>query len=104
MQDVVRIVLEAEAEAKDIVQHAEAEAERLTAEARIQAQEIVQNRRHETAKQADAMVKAAEQEANQERQSRLDHAAAQIESTVHLTPATARALADAVVRCVCGTP
>jgi vacuolar-type H+-ATPase subunit H len=103
MQDVVGIVLQAEAEAKRILEEAEAEAERLTSEARSRAHEIVQMRRREAAEEADAIVKSAEQDAQGEREERLARAAVEIEAAVQLDPSAARQLVDAVLSCVGGT-
>jgi len=103
MHDVVKLVLQAEGEARRILNDAEAEAERLAAEARRRAQEIVRTMRRETAEQADTIVTTAEQEALRERNQRLAQAAAEIETAVDLDPPSARALVEAVVRCVNGT-
>jgi ATP synthase H subunit len=91
------MVLQAETEAKRILEEAGAEAERLTLEARSRAQEIVQKIRREAAEEADAIVKSAEQDAQRERQERLAGAATEIEAAVQLDPAAARQLVDAVL-------
>lgn len=103
MHDVVKLVLQAEAQARRILEEAEAEAERLAAEGRRRAQEIVQTMRRETAEQADAIVTTAEREALRERGERLAQAAAEIEAAVHLDPLSARAVMNAVIHCVSGT-
>ena len=97
MHDVVKMVIQAEAEAKGILQDAEAQAEGLAADARRRAQEIVKAIRREAAEQTDAMLQAAEQDAQRERQDRLTRASAQIETAVHLDPPTVRALVEAVL-------
>lgn len=102
MQDVVKLVLQAEGEARRILHEAEAEAERLATEARRRAQEIVQTLRRETAQQADALVGSAEQEALRQRREQLAQAAAEVETAVHLDESATRDLIAAIVRCVSG--
>jgi vacuolar-type H+-ATPase subunit H len=103
MHDVVKLVLQAEAQARRILEDAEAEAERLGADARSRAQEIVQTMRRETAEQADAIVTTAEQEALRERRQRLAQAAVEIETAVQLDRPSAQAVVDGVIRCINGT-
>jgi vacuolar-type H+-ATPase subunit H len=102
MHDVVRLVLDAEAESKRVLDEAEVEAERLATEARRKAQEIVRAARHQTAEDAETIIQTAEESARREKQERLTRAATEIESTVRLDGAAVQRLVDAVVRSVIG--
>ena len=102
MHDVVKMVLEAEAESKQVLESAESEVQRITAEARRNAQEIVQSMRHETAEQADAIVRAAAEAALREKEERLARAAADLDAAVRFDASRVRALIEAVVRRVSG--
>jgi vacuolar-type H+-ATPase subunit H len=101
MRDVVRMVLDAEGDSKDILEQAVAEAGRIAAEAQHEAHRIVHATRCEMAKEADSIVKLAEQEAEREVQQRLEQAAAEIEGSVHLGDQAIQSAMEAVLRCVC---
>ncbi len=102
MRDVVQKVIEAEAEAKRLVQAAQAEAERILAEAQNQGQQLITRARQEARTEAERMVEAAVRAAEQEKQKRLAHLAAEIESSLRLDEATRRHAVAAAIRCVCG--
>ena len=103
MRDVVKLVLQAEEESKRVLEDAEARAERIVADARQKAQDMVRTKRRETAEQADALVTAADEDAQREKTERLAEAVADIESSVSLDEQAARNAIDAVLRCVCGS-
>lgn len=102
MNDVVKLVLQAESESKRILEEAEAQATRISDDARRRVHELVQKRRLEAAEQAQAMIDTAEQEGQRERQIRLDQAATEIESAVQLDEASLQTLVEAMMRCVHG--
>lgn len=102
MNDVVKLVLQAESESKRILEEAETQASQISDDARRRAHELVQKRRLETAEQAQAMIDTAQQEGQRERQIRLDRAATEIESAVKLEDASLQTLIEAMMRCVHG--
>lgn len=102
MHAVIQDLIEAEGQARGVVEAARAEADRLVAEAEHRARErLAQTRRDSTAEAAGA-VAAAIEAAEREKTLRLDQAAADIERRFQLDDATRERLADAVVRCICG--
>ena len=103
MRDVVKMVLQAEDESKRILEDAEARAERIVADARRKAQDMVQTRRRETVEQGEALVVAADGDAQREKKERLAQAATEIEAAVHLDEQAAQNAIEAVLRCVCGS-
>jgi vacuolar-type H+-ATPase subunit H len=103
MTDVMKLVLEAEEHSRHLLEQAEAQAAKLSEDARRRAHELVQAKQHETAEQAHAMIEAARQAAQLERQMQLDEAARQIETMVQLDEAALQALTEALLRCVNGT-
>ncbi|MDE3068271.1 MAG: hypothetical protein KGJ60_12055 [Verrucomicrobiota bacterium] len=102
MRDVIQKVIEAEAEAKRLVQAARIEAERMESTARKQAQDLVAQARQEARWEAEKILEAATQEAEQERKERLAGATARIETQVRLDDPTLQRAAEAAARCVCG--
>jgi vacuolar-type H+-ATPase subunit H len=103
MTDVMKMVLEAEEHSRHLLEQAESQAAKIAEDARRRAHELVQAKQHETAERAHAMIEAARQEAQRERQMQLDEAAGQIEKMVHLDEAASQALQEAMLRCVNGT-
>jgi len=104
MRDVIQKVIATEAEAKQRVQAAKSEAERILSEARKRAQELVAAARQTARLDAEKMLATTLQTAAAEKQERLTHAAAEIETQVRVDEATARQAVEAITRCVCGSP
>ena len=102
MHDVVKMVLEAEAESKRVSEQAESEVQRISTEARRKAQEIAQAMRQETAEQADTIVRAAAEAALREKEEQLARAAAEMDVAVRFDRSRVQALIEAVVRRVSG--
>jgi len=102
MRDVIRKMLEAEAEAKRIVQEAGAETERLLAEARRQAQKLAERARRETAAEAERIIQTAERDAEREKKERLDEIASEMDAELKVSEDARRAAVEAVVQSVCG--
>ena len=102
MRNVIQKVLEAEAEAKRLVEAAKAEAEDTLCQARKQAQELLAQGRREARAEAERIVEAALKEAEHEKQERLARAAAEIKTQIHLDEAMTRRAVEGVVWCVCG--
>jgi vacuolar-type H+-ATPase subunit H len=104
MHEVIQGLIEAEGEARAIVQRARAEADRLVADAQQRAHDGGVRARQETRAQAAETIETAVEGAGQEKCKRLEQARAEIQCQVQMTEARRDRLADAVVRCVCGQP
>jgi vacuolar-type H+-ATPase subunit H len=100
MQDVIHRVMEAEGEARKILQDAQGEADRLVGEARSQAKQRADQVRTEVRQAADKLLKEAEQAAEQQKAEQLALAAVQIDSGIRIDDALRRSAVDAVVACV----
>jgi vacuolar-type H+-ATPase subunit H len=103
MNDVVKLVLQAEGESKRILEEAESRASKISDDARRRAHDLVQKMRLDTAEQVQVIVETAQQEGGRERQIRLDQAAAEIEAAVQMDDASLQTLIEAMMRCVHGT-
>jgi vacuolar-type H+-ATPase subunit H len=103
MNDVVKLVLQAEGESKRILEEAESRAAKISDDARRRAHDLVQKMRLDTAEQAQVIVETAQQEGQRDRQVRLDQAATEIEAAVQLDDASLQTLIEAMMRCVHGT-
>lgn len=101
MREVIQGLLEAEGEARRIVQSAREAAVELVAEAMKCARESVEQARHAARAEAAQAILTAVQAAQKERQQRLQNAKVEIERQVCMDEATCSRLADAVVRCIC---
>lgn len=95
-------VVEAENEAKSIVESARAEAERIQAEAERQARARASPGRQAHRRAREQLLERALAEARGEKERRLAEAARAIEHEVILDDPTRQKLVDAVVRCACG--
>ncbi len=103
MREVIQKVLEAEAEAKRLVEAAKAEADRLVSQAQQESQEFVARAREEARAEAGRLLDAATRQAEQEKRERLDRAAADIETQIQLDEETRQRAVEAALRCVCGS-
>ena len=102
MREVIRGLVEAEGEARRIVQSTRAEAEVSVSEAEKRAQDILFGARADSKSAAEKEIDVAVEEARREKQKRLEKAAAQMEAQVRLDGATEQCAVDAIIRCVCG--
>lgn len=104
MRDVIQKIMATEGEAKLIVEAARAEADRILSEVQKKGQDIVDRARQEALVEAEKIVVAAVEAAEQEKRNRLALAVAEIESQIRLEPATRQEAVEEVVRCVCRKP
>jgi vacuolar-type H+-ATPase subunit H len=102
MREVIQGLIDAEREARSIVQSARAEAEGIVVDAEKRARSLTAEARQAVAAEAAQLIAAAVESAQQEKKKRLERAAAEIQNQVRMDEATRNRLADAVVRCVCG--
>jgi vacuolar-type H+-ATPase subunit H len=102
MRDVIQKIIATENEAKAIVETARAEADRILSDARKKGQDIVERARREACFEAERIVAAAVEAAEQGKEKRLAHAAAEIESQIQLDQNSRQWAIEGVVRCVCG--
>jgi|GEM_PF-3094509 len=102
MQDVIREVLAAEAEAVRLVAAARARREDLVAEARRRAQDLLDRARREARLDAERVLETARQDVEREWRRGLAQAVAEMEAEVRLEEDFTRGAVDAVVACVCG--
>jgi vacuolar-type H+-ATPase subunit H len=102
MREVIQGLIEAESEARSIVQLAREEADGLVSEARQRARDLVAQSRQAARAEAAQTIEAAVAAAQQEKMKQLERAATEIQIQVRMDEATRGRLADAVVRCVIG--
>jgi vacuolar-type H+-ATPase subunit H len=103
MREVIQQLIEAEGEAKRLVESAHREAERLVGKAEAEAQATLTRVRAEVRVQAGQLVQAAVEHACAEKKQRLEEAHLQIQTELQLDPDTRSQLVQAVVEFVCGT-
>ena len=102
MRDVIKNVIAAEAEARELVAMAQAEADRITADAQKRSQDIVARAHLEARAGAHQIVDTAMNEAGREKQERLVRATAEIKTQVRLEETVWQRAVAGAVRCVCG--
>ena len=102
MREVIQKVMAGEAEAKRILESANAEADGILKEAGQQVRDIAARARTEAAQRATIEVEAALKAAEQEKQVLLARAVAKNRVQVQLDPATLEKIVNAVVCCVSG--
>jgi len=101
MRDVIQEIIATENEARLTVEAARAEADRILSDAQKKGRDVVELARQETLVEAERIVEAAVEAAEQEKQRRLADAATEIESHIRLEPANRKKAAEGVIRCVC---
>lgn len=101
MRDIIQKIIATESEAKLIVEAARAEADRILSEAQQNGREAVEGARQEAIVEAGKILEKAVETAQQEKQSRLADAAAEIEHQIQLDPVSRKSAVEKVVRCVC---
>ena len=102
MREVIQKVMAGEAEAKRILESANAEADGILKEAGQQVRDIAARARTEAAQRATIEVEAALKAAEQEKQVLLARAVAKNRVQVQLDPITLEKIVNAVVCCVSG--
>lgn len=102
MREVIQTVLEAEAEARRMVEAGRGEGACIVSEAQRQAEELLAQAGRQARMEAEGIVAAAVQVAEREKRDRLARAARDIEAEVRLDETTRVRAVEAVVRCVCG--
>ena len=102
MRDVIRKLVDAESEARRMVDAARVEADRIAADARHAAEELAARSRRDARREAEEVVETATREALRIKRERLAHASAAIEAEVGVDSAVRQGLIDAAVRHVCG--
>jgi len=104
MRDVIQKIVATESEARLTVEGARAEADRILSEAQKKGHDLIVRARKEALVEAERIVEAAVEAAEQEKQHRLADAASQVENQIRLEPATRKWAVEGVVRCVCKQP
>ena len=102
MRDVIKNVIAAEAEARELVAMAKAEANHITSDAQKRSQDVVACAHLEARAGAERIVEAAVNEAGREKQERLVRATVEIETQVRLEETVRQRAVAGAVRCVCG--
>ena len=101
MKEVIAKIMEAEAEARQLVEAAHAEAEQILSAGRESAQTLTAKIRRDTHYQAEQVVRETIREAQQEKQANLARYAADLETTIRLDEAVKHQAVEAALRCVC---
>jgi len=102
MREVIHRVLEAEDQARRLLEAASAEAEGILSEADRRVQELVARVQREAQVEAAQILDSATQEADREKRELLSRAEAEIKAQVQLEETAKERAVEAVVRCVCG--
>jgi vacuolar-type H+-ATPase subunit H len=102
MRDVIQKVIATEAEAKRMVEAAKAEADRILFDAKKQGDDLAARARQETRAEAENVMEAALQAAEQEKRQRLARVTVEIETQVRLDDTTRQRAVAGAVRCACG--
>lgn len=104
MREVILGLIEAEGEARGLVQSARAEADVLVSEAEKGARSLAARARQAACAEAAQTIETAVKAARLEKAKRLEAAVLGIQNQVRLDEATCGRLAEAVAHCVCGQP
>lgn len=102
MRDVIQRILQAESEAKHLLEQARQEAERIETQARNEAQEIEADVQRELQTEAGRILEETARRAEQEKHELLDRATRDIEEQVQLPEILKKKAVQEVIRCVCG--
>lgn len=103
MRDVIQGVIEAEGEARRIVEAAHQEKERLIGAAQSQALATLARARVETRVEAEKIIESNVQQGQAEKKRRLEKAEFEIRATMQLDDLTRDQIVDAVVQCIYGS-
>lgn len=104
MREAIQKVIEAEREAKHLIEAAKAEAARISAQGQRKAEEILSRIEQQTQAEAQTILDDATREANEEKERRLVQAKGEIESQVQLNEKVRREVVATIIRCVCEIP
>ncbi|MHC1763440.1 MAG: hypothetical protein AB9869_03910 [Verrucomicrobiia bacterium] len=102
MRDVIQSVVEAEAEARRMIQSAREEADRILAEAQEQVQRTLPQARAEGRAASEKVIQTAVQRALEQKAELLRNAEIEIRESTRIDPALKERIIDAVVQCVRG--
>lgn len=102
MREVIQALLDAEAEAKRVVEQARVEAERIVSDARKQAAEMETSAAQQIRAEAGQRIERAAESARAEKQKRLAAEQARIKEEFRPGPATLEVIVKAAVDCICG--
>ncbi len=102
MRDVIQSVVEAEAEARRIIESARAEADRTLAEAQEQVQRTLSQARDEGRAASEKVIQTAVQQALERKAELLRNAEIGMRESTRIDPALKERIIDAVVQCVRG--
>ncbi|MCX5684693.1 MAG: hypothetical protein NT049_13535 [Planctomycetota bacterium] len=100
MREVIQKMVEAEGDAKRLLDEAKTAADRLLGEARRQAQGLLEQSRGEAKAAAAKVVESAVQEDEREKKERLAREIAAVEAETRMDDAVRRAAVEAVVKAV----
>ncbi len=101
MNDVIRKVVQAEDEARRLVEEARAAADLIVAGARNKARQLTEDTRLQTKTGVEQLLATADREARLEKQRRVDAVAAGLDGRFRPDSAARQGAVDAAVRCVC---
>jgi vacuolar-type H+-ATPase subunit H len=101
VREVIRKVIEAEGEAKRLVEAAKVQAEGIVSKMRTQCQDLLLRADGQGRAEARKIIESAVREAEQEKQERLRQAVIELDTQLRIDAATVQCAVDGVVRCVC---
>lgn len=101
MRDVIQKIISTESEAKLTVEVAKAEAERIISDAQKKGDDLAKQARQEALAEANKILDASVEEAEQKKQDQLAHAISEIEKQIRLDPTIREWAVEGVIRCVC---
>lgn len=101
MHPVIQKVLETEAEAKRLVEKANAEAEQMILQARQRAKAIREEGKRKAHIETDNLLKSADEAATEEKARRLEVALGKTKIEIQVEPHMLDEAVRAVLRCVC---
>jgi vacuolar-type H+-ATPase subunit H len=101
MNEVIARVMEAEAEARRIVDAARTESDRILSAARDEARQLSARIRKDTQTEADRLMEESIGAARQKKQTGLTRYAAELDARLPLAPSTEESAVAAALMCVC---
>lgn len=101
MNEVIARVMEAEAEARRIVDAARTESDRILSAARDEARQLSARIRKATQAEADRLMEESIGAARQKKQTGLTRYAAELDARLPLAPSTEESAVAAALMCVC---
>jgi vacuolar-type H+-ATPase subunit H len=101
LREVFDKIIEAETEGKRIVERAKVEAERILSQGRKEADQIRSRTDSESRVEAERILDAITQSAEDEKRKRMDRAISESDEEIQLDETSKQQAVDAVLRCVC---